>query len=110
MTAPAGKFDGGVKVPGVSSLLDLSGNPLDIIGAADMQAAIADSEADAAIVYGFASLAYGSLGSTSGSVIGETRTISGGTDDGTRIVWAVPSSGGGATWCYWIWPQEAYAA
>ena len=99
----------GIKIADVDQIVGPDGNSLNIVTDADMQSAIADSEADAAIVYGFASLAYGSLGSTSGSVIGETRTISGGTDDGTRIVWAVPASGGGATWCYWIWPQDAYS-
>jgi hypothetical protein len=87
----------------------LGSNPtpqFQVVETSDMQAAISTSEVKTA----FLALAFGSLGSTSGSVIGETRTISGGTDDGMRIVWAVPASGGGATWCYWIWPQEAYAA
>lgn len=39
MTQPAGKFDGGIIVPGVSSLMGPNSVPLDIVQTSDMQAA-----------------------------------------------------------------------
>lgn len=48
------------------------------------------------------------IATTQGQAIGEQRQISGGPDDGARIVWSIPADSTNPTWCWWLWPQSAY--
>ena len=49
-----------------------------------------------------------SLATTTG-IIGNVYVLTDGESAGAKLAWAVPAGETEETWCWWLWPQAAYA-